>query len=652
MKNKKILAISALLFISSLASCGGGQSPSINQEINSGEVITSSETPSISEEKTSVGTNEGLEKNKGTTIYLAGDSTVKTYPDAQFIGGWGQYLDLFLNGEVKVANAANGGRSSRSFINEGRLYDIEDSEFKYNFSENGGNSIGDVIKEGDFLMIQFGHNDDASKISSQYANIYNRMVPLGEPDENGIYPTTPGEKTSTSTLPEEYTKTATDQEETAALAEIAKYGSTYYAYDSGGTYKWFLKQYIDFARGKGATPVLVTPVARVKFSNGEIIGGAGLHGENFAYVQAVRQLAQEENCLLIDLFADSKEILETATSQYANYLMALKPNDLNGEWPSTYDEAYGNTEMGYTGIEATHYNKYGAFLQAAKIAEAFINENKAYYNNGKREYYSFADLVLKNPESYIDPSNLMPKSVVANVEGLFKTVNVTNPNRTYANPQEVVDAISALSNLGEMTNDNYLTFKEKCEEIREMYYKLNVDDRSAVTNMSNLESYEAQVEAFVEANRPKPISTTVINFDSLQTGTFTENIVGEGYTIYASSAKNVEIKASASSASHNGVQYSLSNLVKLGGTAAYGDGRYISFEVSGACTISVMGKTSSKTDERVINLVDSSYSVVGSYKAPLSAEFSSVEVDKAGTYSVGSAGSGVYVCCIVIEYFA
>ena len=53
-------------------------------------------------------------------------------------------------------------------------------------------------------------------------------------------------KSTTATLPEAYTKLATAAEESAALTEIAKYGSEYYAYGSG-TYKWYLKQYIDFS---------------------------------------------------------------------------------------------------------------------------------------------------------------------------------------------------------------------------------------------------------------------------------------------------------------------------------------------------------------------------------------------------------------------
>ena len=134
-------------------------------------------------------------------IFLAGDSTVKTYNDNQYIAGWGQYLDLFLKDEIEVINCANGGRSSRSFINEGRLFNIDDSSFSYNFSQNDGKSIEDCIQEGDFLFIQFGHNDDNTKLASTYTTIFDRMVPLGEPDANGIYPVTPAVKSKTTSLP-------------------------------------------------------------------------------------------------------------------------------------------------------------------------------------------------------------------------------------------------------------------------------------------------------------------------------------------------------------------------------------------------------------------------------------------------------------------
>lgn len=76
-------------------------------------------------------------------IFWAGDSTVKhnriiSYPQT----GIGQVMDLFLKPEIQICNHAENGRSTKSFINEKRL-----------------EKINALIDEGDFLFIQFGHND-------------------------------------------------------------------------------------------------------------------------------------------------------------------------------------------------------------------------------------------------------------------------------------------------------------------------------------------------------------------------------------------------------------------------------------------------------------------------------------------------------------
>ncbi|PRS38067.1 rhamnogalacturonan acetylesterase [Bacillus sp. NMCC4] len=80
-----------------------------------------------------------------TTIYLAGDSTVSSYPDRPVQGGWGEFLHRYTAQGVSVENRAIGGRSSKTFIEEGRLDDI----------------LAD-IQPGDWLFTQMGHND-ASK---------------------------------------------------------------------------------------------------------------------------------------------------------------------------------------------------------------------------------------------------------------------------------------------------------------------------------------------------------------------------------------------------------------------------------------------------------------------------------------------------------
>ena len=636
MKKKLFNLLSLLLMFGLLFSCTVNL-PNNNQNGNEGGGGQTDPEPSP---------GPIVDNNKTPTIYLAGDSTVKTYNDSQFIGGWGQYLDLFLDDSIKVVNAANGGRSSRSFINEGRLYDIDDSAYSYSFSQNEGKSIESCIKEGDFLFIQFGHNDDNTKISSSYTTIFDRMVPLGEPDEKGIYPVTEGVKTTTSVLPSEYVELASDSEETKALAEIAKYGSTYYAYGSG-TYKWYLKQYIDFARSKGAIPVLVTPVARVKFSDGVIIGGAGLHGENFAYVEAVRQLASEEDCLLIDLFKESKEMLEIASSKYANFLMALKPNDLVGNWPSGYDAAYGNTDAGYTGIEATHYNKYGAYLQAAKVIENILT-NKI--ETTKHERFNFTAHILNSPKTYIDPSNLISKNVVGSLESLFAKVTVTNPNRSYPDPTEVVTAIEELINKGEVTESNYLELQTICEDIRNKYQNLNIDDRSQVTNLDKLAEYETAIEELVNASRPTPIKVVTFDADNLTLETYDSSVIEGEFTLVGTSDKTMTKKAKKATFTYAGESYSNDYGLSVGGKASFGKNRYVSFEVEGACTITVVAQSSGSSD-RTLSMVDSTNASVGSFAANVGVSVTTIDVDSAGTYSIGSAGSGIYIFMIIIEYF-
>lgn len=81
--------------------------------------------------------------NNNIKVFLAGDSTVATntlatYPQM----GWGQVIGEFLKENVEVWNFAVNGRSTKSFIDEGRLKQIEL-----------------LIGKGDFLFIQFGHND-------------------------------------------------------------------------------------------------------------------------------------------------------------------------------------------------------------------------------------------------------------------------------------------------------------------------------------------------------------------------------------------------------------------------------------------------------------------------------------------------------------
>ncbi|WP_175408709.1 rhamnogalacturonan acetylesterase [Streptomyces sp. TRM64462] len=86
------------------------------------------------------------------TLYIAGDSTAaQKYANAAPETGWGMALPFFLTPYQQVSNHAVNGRSSKSFIDEGRLVPILEE-----------------IRPGDLLLIQFGHNDQKSADPSRY----------------------------------------------------------------------------------------------------------------------------------------------------------------------------------------------------------------------------------------------------------------------------------------------------------------------------------------------------------------------------------------------------------------------------------------------------------------------------------------------------
>lgn len=123
-------------------------------------------------------------------IYCIGDSTMADKkPDVFPETGWCQALPAFLDESVKVNNHAVNGRSSKSFIDQGRWQTVRDS-----------------LQPGDFVFIQFGHNDQKEYDSTRY--------------------TTPF-----------------------------------------GTYSENLQRFVVEAREKGATPVLFTSIVRRKFAD-------------------------------------------------------------------------------------------------------------------------------------------------------------------------------------------------------------------------------------------------------------------------------------------------------------------------------------------------------------------------------------------------
>jgi lysophospholipase L1-like esterase len=90
------------------------------------------------------------------TVYIAGDSTVMTYkPDSAPQAGWGQFIHNYFSSDVNFENHSIAGRSSKSFISEGRL-----------------DKISNKIQPNDYLFIQFGHNDAAIDKPERYTKPY------------------------------------------------------------------------------------------------------------------------------------------------------------------------------------------------------------------------------------------------------------------------------------------------------------------------------------------------------------------------------------------------------------------------------------------------------------------------------------------------
>ncbi|MDB5201100.1 MAG: rhamnogalacturonan acetylesterase [Ferruginibacter sp.] len=150
---------------------------------------------------------------KKLKIWLVGDSTIsikdpKAYPET----GWGMPFVNFWDSSVTVENRAVNGRSTRTFIEENRWTPIVAG-----------------LQEGDYVFIQFGHNDEV-------------------PSKKSYVPET--------------------------------------------DYKTYLEKYIRETKDKKATPVLITPVARRKFdSSGHIMETHAVYAQLVRNVAAAQQVA-------------------------------------------------------------------------------------------------------------------------------------------------------------------------------------------------------------------------------------------------------------------------------------------------------------------------------------------------------------------------
>lgn len=190
-------------------------------------------------------------------LYLAGDSTMCDYAEKRApLTGWGTALKSLVKPGVNVTNLAMGGRSSKSFLTEKRWDKILDS-----------------AKPGDFVIIQFGHND-AHKGAK---NAYRHTEPDGEFQEN-------------------------------------------------------LKRMISEVRAKKGVPVLMTQTAICRFRDGKQYNTPTEEG----YIAATRKVAKATGTDLVDLNAWSAAKLtglgqEKSLKLYLNLAKGESPNYPDGK---------------------------------------------------------------------------------------------------------------------------------------------------------------------------------------------------------------------------------------------------------------------------------------------------------------------------------
>ncbi len=216
---------------------------------------------------------------KKLVFYIIGDSTVRngnapmTYfdsPDKNKQLGWGSLIAKYFDTtKIDIQNHAIGGRSSRTFITEGRW-----------------TKILTTLKKGDFVIMQFGHNDAGPLDDTSRAR--GTIKGIGE-DSADIY--NPIRK----------------------MREVVH------------TYGWYMRKYVREAKEKGATPIICSPIPRNDWKNGKVLRSTD------SYALWAKQIAEQEGAYFINL----------------NDLVALKYEAIGAEAVKAFfpaDHTHTNTE--------------------------------------------------------------------------------------------------------------------------------------------------------------------------------------------------------------------------------------------------------------------------------------------------------------------
>lgn len=174
------------------------------------------------------------------TLYLIGDSTVRNTNRPQC--GWGEMIgELFDTAQISISNQAMAGRSTRTFIKEGRW-----------------DKVLSTIKKGDYLIMQFGHNEGSRPDTSKQGY---RGVLRGT-----------GEDSVQLTWKD------------GTIEIVHSYG-------------WYLRKFVREAKEKGAVPIICSMIPRKEFADGKVKRADKDFGK------WAKEVAESEGVFFVDLNA-------------------------------------------------------------------------------------------------------------------------------------------------------------------------------------------------------------------------------------------------------------------------------------------------------------------------------------------------------------
>ena len=191
-----------------------------------------------------------VKREKGKpVVFITGDSTVKnTDRDPDGMWGWGsQAYTVFDSTKVTCVNCAKAGRSTRTYLNEGRWEQVYNS-----------------LQPGDFVLIQFGHND---------------IGPIDDQKKRGVI------------------RGTADSSHVYRMKDNGMYEVVY-------TFGWYLKKFIQDVREKGATPILLSLTPRNEWPGGKI------ERRNDSYGKWYREVADETGVEFVDVHNITADFLD------------------------------------------------------------------------------------------------------------------------------------------------------------------------------------------------------------------------------------------------------------------------------------------------------------------------------------------------------